>query len=368
MKSIEKFNYQGTYRFFLALFVLWSHSLSLFLPEIKIGKLQLGNVAVSSFFVLSGYLMYNSINYWYKNKLNNFIINRYLRISPPLFLAAILSITIHYLLYCNGIAILDGNEILSTSLISKNNIIYTLLSPFFPFNIFFNKILLSKNELYYTFVRYSWAIFIEIIFYWFIYLAFKTKLFKTILILLLILFLISINNLYYQSVNILNISFINQFQWAPHFLTGIFISKISNKNNKIFDKLLFSVFAILSLFQLFHYAKNDYLNVISIYISINLLHYLIIPNFRNHQNEQSFNLDKKLGALSYPIYINQYALQVLIISLFNETLIPNSISFFFRLILYVLYNFIILCISDVLIKITDTYTDKTRDRLRGFKL
>ena len=81
--------------------------------------------------------MYNSINYWYKNKLNNFIINRYLRISPPLFLAAILSIVIHYLLYYNGIAIIDGNEILSTS----------LLSPFFPFNILLSKILLSKNEL-----------------------------------------------------------------------------------------------------------------------------------------------------------------------------------------------------------------------------
>ena len=76
----SSYRMQGFYRFILALMVLWSHSVVSFFPEMSgwFSDLQLGNVGVSSFFVLSGYLMSEAISNWYSNRLPNFLINRYL--------------------------------------------------------------------------------------------------------------------------------------------------------------------------------------------------------------------------------------------------------------------------------------------------
>ncbi len=161
---------QGLYRFVLALMVLWSHSVLRFFPETSgwFTDLQLGNVAVSSFFVLSGYLMMEAITLWYADRLPNFLINRYLRIGPPLFVAAVLSIAVHFsLLHSGGLS--AGLESIPQDGISRDNALLALLAPLFPFDSQFAKLFSIAPAPYYQFVRYSWAIMTELIFYWFLF-------------------------------------------------------------------------------------------------------------------------------------------------------------------------------------------------------
>lgn len=128
----SNYKMQGAYRFLLALMVLWSHSVLKFFPEVSdwFPYLQLGNVAVSSFFVLSGYLMMEAITLWYSNRLPNFLINRYLRIGPPLFVAAVVSVAVHFsVLYT--VTISAGLESIPDSGISLDNALLSLLAPYF---------------------------------------------------------------------------------------------------------------------------------------------------------------------------------------------------------------------------------------------
>jgi len=57
-EGLPEYKYHGLLRLMLALFVLWSHSFIIFFPsQVWFLKLELGNAAVSIFFVISGYLM-----------------------------------------------------------------------------------------------------------------------------------------------------------------------------------------------------------------------------------------------------------------------------------------------------------------------
>jgi len=362
MQKETSYQYHGIYRFFLSLMVLWSHSLSLFIPELKIANFQIGNVAVSSFFLLSGYLMNSSIQSWYIKKPINFILNRYLRISPPLFIASILSITIHVILSNKNIFLIDGTAIISNEFVSKSNIIYTILTPFYPFNYIFYKIFFQNTLMNYTFVAYSWAIFIELIFYWLIFFAYKYKIKKLIVFLSTILFFMALDKLYLHNFNFLNnSSTINIFQWAPHFILGTLLSSFFEKNNY----LLTYLFIFLSIIQLKFYAQNDYIYVILLYLAVNTIAFSSILKSTNNDKLKKY-FDKQLGTLSYPIYINQYSLSILLFSLLNLYNI-NLLSYnlFERIIYYILYNTLIIILSKFLILLTDYFTDNLRNKLRG---
>jgi len=359
-KQID-YQYHGIYRFFLSLMVLWSHSLSLFIPELKIANFQFGNVAVSSFFVLSGYLMNSSIQSWYLKKPNNFILNRYLRISPPLFVASILSIIIHTILSYKNIFLIDGTAIIAKDFVSKSNIIYTILSPIYPLNHIIYKIFFKNYLMNYTFVAYSWAIFIELIFYWLIFIAYKHNIKRLILCISTFLFFIALDNLYLNNFTLLhNNSFFNIFQWTPHFILGTLLSSFFDKN-----KLLTYLFIFLSIVQLKFYAQNDYIYVIILYLLVNTIAFSSILKSNNNDKLKKY-FDKLLGTLSYPVYINQYSLSILFYSLlnfYNITLLNYNL--FERILIYILYNIIIIIVAKFLIQITDFYTDSLRNKLRG---
>lgn len=361
MQKETGYQYHGIYRFFLSLMVLWSHSLSLFIPELKIANFQIGNVAVSSFFLLSGYLMNSSIQSWYIKKPINFILNRYLRISPPLFIASILSITIHVILISRNIFLIDGTALISNEFISKSNIIYTILTPFYPFNYLIYKIFFQNTLMNYTFVAYSWAIFIELLFYWLIFFAYKYKIKKFIVFFSTILFFMALDKLYLHNFNFLNnISTINIFQWAPHFILGTLLSSFYEKN-----KILTVLFGILSIMQLKYYAHEDYIYVILFYLLVNTIAFSSILKSTNNDKLKKY-FDKQLGTLSYPIYINQYSLSILLFSLlylYNINL--SSYSLFERIIFYICYNTLIIILSKFLILFTDYFTDNLRNKLRG---
>jgi peptidoglycan/LPS O-acetylase OafA/YrhL len=382
-KSIYRF--QGLFRLILAMMVLWGHSIMLFFPELTwFPKLQFGNVAVSCFFVLSGYLMTAAVYLWYKNKLLSFITNRYLRISPPLFVAGVFSIVSFLCLLKLGFP-LDYWEPIPPEWISLDNMIRTLLSPLFPLNQvlenFFN--LSSQNT--YNFVRYSWAIYVEFFFYWLLFSYFLLKKLlnqKGVAIFSLILItLMSVAGIvYHEEVNskasslLGKIPLITAMKWIPQFLLGVVLCEIErNKTRNIWLKILFFLSIIGALIQLCLFAKADFIIVGLLYLVTLFLGFLSIMNKKQEFRVGSFlinkKIDNKIGSLSYPVYINHYAIGLLFFNILaGLNFFVLDQPFLLRLFLFIFFNIIVICISKILINITDMLTDSLRDRIRGQKL
>jgi peptidoglycan/LPS O-acetylase OafA/YrhL len=75
----------GAYRFFLASLVLFSHA-GIFLPE-GVASLHLGNVAVMLFFVVSGFVIFEALDIFYRRSTVKFLLNRALKIYPAYWVA-----------------------------------------------------------------------------------------------------------------------------------------------------------------------------------------------------------------------------------------------------------------------------------------
>lgn len=87
----------GTFRLLLALMVVVSHTHRLAGEGFSkwIGQFGIGNMAVMTFFVLSGFVIAEANELFYNRRTGAFLINRLLRIFPPYFVALAFSVLLH---------------------------------------------------------------------------------------------------------------------------------------------------------------------------------------------------------------------------------------------------------------------------------
>lgn len=76
----HSYRFLGSYRLLLALFVLTSHSADFLAPFVR--GLSLGNVGVMLFFVVSGAVIAEALDVFYKTSSARFLANRFLKIFP----------------------------------------------------------------------------------------------------------------------------------------------------------------------------------------------------------------------------------------------------------------------------------------------
>lgn len=384
-----RYRMHGLFRFLLALMVLWSHTVATFFPESGswFGKLQLGNVAVSAFFVLSGYLMSEAIAVWYSGRLPQFIANRYLRISPPLLVAAVVSIAVHFILLHADIGMV-GTEKISDGAISERNAMLALLEPLFPFNIPIAKLAgLLPAQQPYAFVRYAWAIFTELIFYWSLVVYFMSAsrfgeratsfVFIPTILVLFVLGAGSYNGFFDNTSAgaIPRIPLVSHMQWAPHFLIGFMLSRCGRDGWKNLPALaLLAAASLLAIIQLGLYVRSGVtgaMPVLALYTVTLIAGFWMILSDRREYAFGKFRftakLDSSLGNLSYPIYINQFALALAILSALAYVTGTNvgDLPIPTRAVLFVGTNVVVIAAAAALISLTDTITDQLRDRLRG---
>ncbi len=101
----------GLLRFALALLVLLQHGQALLPPAAKtlFYSLELGAVAVSCFFALSGFIVAEALGSFYAGRPGAFLANRLLRILPPFAASLVLGIAVQSALYAGGhLAALDA--------------------------------------------------------------------------------------------------------------------------------------------------------------------------------------------------------------------------------------------------------------------
>lgn len=94
----------GAFRFMLALMVVLQHCLLLLPPDRKnlFYTLELGAVAVTCFFVLSGFIVGEAMCSFYAGRPLAFLGNRILRVVPPYLLALCLAICVQSALFAAG--------------------------------------------------------------------------------------------------------------------------------------------------------------------------------------------------------------------------------------------------------------------------
>lgn len=380
------YKYQGGYRLFLALCVLWSHTFVIFFPE-TVGwfpSLQLGNVAVSGFFVLSGYLMHEAVRHFYPGKPVAFICNRYLRIAPPLLAATVFSIAIHFILV-DGFGQLVGSEMIDPDRITTDGALLALLNPLFPLNGVLSRVFDLRNAVPYDFVRYTWAIATELVFYWFLFMytflmAWRLPQFWAVVFFVVGMALGAIGIVAYNaetlrlaaamSDQLARIPLIFHFQWAPHFLLGVMISTVLARPRSPYGlRFVVLLTSSAALLQLWLYAGHQQQSLPALVLALYVLVVLGIVWVARADGSPlpiTRTADKCLGDLSYPLYINQYALAILIFTplVAADWMIEES-PMVVRLPLYAAFCFVITAASGVLIRLTDSITVPLRDRVRG---
>jgi peptidoglycan/LPS O-acetylase OafA/YrhL len=153
----------GALRFALALAVVFSHSWFLTFPtKTFVQDIGIGNFAVMGFFILSGFIIAEAVDSFYANRAAAFTANRVLRLVPPYWMAVIVSVAAHWLVYKYGTLRLIDYDIAPTNLMFSVDNMLVQITGIIPV-LNFNK-LLPRVEWYY-FVRYAWAIFVEFVFY-----------------------------------------------------------------------------------------------------------------------------------------------------------------------------------------------------------
>ena len=152
----------GSFRLILALMVVLTHGTFLavnfgpYLPQNA-----LGGIAVMNFFVLSGFIIAEVVDIFYRGRPGAFLTNRALRLLPPYWAAVALALALHFALsYFQVLTIPKGGDLPADALSLRSLLVQiTAVIPILNFN----KVLAPQD--WYYFVQFFWAILIEFVFY-----------------------------------------------------------------------------------------------------------------------------------------------------------------------------------------------------------
>lgn len=90
--TTHPYRFFGSLRFLLALLVLVSHSI----PSLR--PIALGNIGIFMFFVLSGFVIFEALDIFYKDSVRKFLVNRCLKIYPAYWACLTLTVLVLYTL------------------------------------------------------------------------------------------------------------------------------------------------------------------------------------------------------------------------------------------------------------------------------
>lgn len=359
---MTKYNYKyfGTFRFLLAVIVVISHLQSDFSPSWLnriLTPLGIGNIGVMMFFVVSGYVISEACIVFYSERIKVFYLNRALRILPPFYFALILSIFVHQFTFLVNLPLLGYDQP------------YSMLSiKTLPLNVFsvFDYRIPGGFESYYLFVRYVWAIVIEVQFYFAIGLFFiLTKKIKVSgKYLFFLVYFSIIVGIYILSIFIKFPVFLKVIEFSPFFLFGVCIYFL-NREKYLSRITMFKTYAFISFclviisFVLYLKRSPEASVVIPTVAFIALLFVFIFLGRINNVTEQQIikfkRIDSLLGDLSYPLYLNHFSVEVLLYGLFQ-------IKSILLLVLGVLLSITISWLSYLAV---EPFTKRLRDVVRG---
>jgi peptidoglycan/LPS O-acetylase OafA/YrhL len=326
-----------------------------------IAQYGLGNMAVMSFFVLSGFVIAEAYFTFYSGRPGAFIINRLLRIWPPFFVALVFSMLLHWsvtqyveLRFFDNIA--HPEKIFSWVNITGNSLYLIVIYGLGKFG-------LTPD---YLFVRYAWAVAVELIFYYIFTVAvvlsglsFVAKYFAKKVYWIVVSAGICL--LFFMAI----FAHMNIFlygAWVPYFLLGVsmYFLSVETKNRPLWQ-LIFGVSLVGINWHAFGYISRNPAN--SAFVSLIILNVLIGILWILSQQESSGKwktLDRWFGDITYPLYLNHYAISIAILSLVGN-------GYRSPVLFVVVYGLCVL-VSYGLLFISEPLTRGLRNRIRGATL
>jgi peptidoglycan/LPS O-acetylase OafA/YrhL len=325
----------GMLRFALALLVVLSHARSLAGNPLSdmLSPWGVGDIGVMCFFVLSGLIISEALERYYRDRTLAFLSNRLLRLMPPYLWALVFSVAVSALL-----------TLAPPDAFAVSNLIIQPILPLLP----------APPSWTHLFVRYIWAIEVEFWFYVIYGVLFRLYLrlkpgSPLVVLTFIAALLVSVIAFYLGRRTLLT------FTMAPYFLLGACLYFWLSARNR----LALAGAAIAALFCFAHfflytgktiYGAGSGLVLFGLVGSTFLL-------WRCNPGSATKWLDRKLGDLSYPIYLNHY---VVVVAFYAW---PQ------RGILYLLACFAaVIAVSWVADTSVERFTRSLRDRVRGAEI
>ncbi len=355
----------GSLRFVLALMVVISHSWGLSSADPHfIARIGLGNVAVMSFFVLSGFIITEALVVFYAGRPAAFIGNRLARIGPPYWAALAASVAIHAVMSRHGTAMPDGA-------LASANVLENALA-IFPRPGFLR---LSETGPLYGFVRFYWAIYVEFVFYLAAFAIAAVLLLPVlrardkwvVVAACVIAAWLHLSREYVPSLAAgLYFPGFDAFTFAPYFVAGVCTYFWVSRQSRL-ALLGFAVSGGLAVLHFSRYVQQKAplslewasklgapQNLVPTARFVFVL-WLIWKLASVRADKASLELDWKLGNFSYPLYLNHFAVVVFLTSL----ALPVSAGLQLTAIMGSLL------LSWTLMNVVETPMAPLRDRLRG---
>lgn len=346
----------GCFRFLLALLVLCQHELHL-LPianRVYFYHLELGIIAVAIFFVVSGFIVAEANDVFYRRRPWQFISNRLLRLIPPYLAALLMTIAVHYVLFSQGRLVPWDAPLVGSPLQWR-----VLLSGLLDVVPFFRPSYVSHQE--FEFIPFAWTLRVEFAFYLYVFGVFLLLSFETLTerarrmvavagfgtaYLLFFAFLLSNSRLPQQMADI------------PFFLFGIstFRSwRYPGRGSRV--HVWFAAVCMLAAFPLWRQKGSP---VLVYQLPILFLLVAMFVNLKGMDiSERWQSLDRWLGNLSYPLYLNHFVVLLLLSTIFSGRLGWD---------LYILGAVFSIILAALMYWIVETPLRHLRDGIRGAAL
>ncbi|WP_304280672.1 acyltransferase [Caulobacter segnis] len=351
----------GIFRLMLAILVMVQHFGVVASPYVGrvLAVPATGNIAVLTFFVLSGFIITESAERFYPGRPGAFVTNRAIRILPPYLCAVLLSIGAHFLLYRTGQLAL-----------------WPPLADL-PHNLFFTPGSLFSNVIYplpvvsnivgepdYRFIPYAWAVRVELLFYCVIAAALAaTPFFKS--------FAKILGGL---SIVMLLIYFLWRMGLAPSMTRmvvyfGLGVSMYFAVKGSAKATIIALIFGGLALFDYYDYdaaQRTEFFTSNPSHHRLAIVEYMLLVSCMGaipllakcRPGSRLQKIDAKLGGLSYSLYLNQYVAIVIVNSVFIN-------KGYWTLFLAVILAFVLAYVMNVIV---EKNTEPLRTAIRGFKL
>lgn len=220
----------------------------------------------------------------------------------------------------------------------------------------------------YLFVRYAWAVAVELMFYYIFAMAiFSSNLSMVINVLTRkgYWLLISIGLTLFFIVAILSARevFFHFGVWVPYFILGIsifFLLKNGASSRLLWLSILGLSLAGVNWHAYVYISTNPSSNVAAALLILNSLIAILWILGHLRVSEKWKRIDRRLGDVAYPLYLSHYAVSIAILSLIGEEL-RNPL-------LFVMAYFACLLVSYVLLFVSEPLTRDIRNRIRGTAL
>lgn len=354
----SKYQFFGTFRFLLAVMVVLSHSGQMGGADIvaMFSPLGLGDIAVMTFFSLSGYIISEAFDKFYAHRVGGFLVNRFLRIIPPYLVALVISISLHLWLAQIGKLQSFDYQVIPHQIFKETNMLANFLLIVVLYGL--GHVGLQPD---YTFVRYVWAVRVELHFYLVYALLFwlisRCRDFRAGFSMVMTIAFSA-----FTAISIIamttGLKQLNYFNYAPYFMFGVAIYFASKRE----CTGAWYAAAVSFLLSVMHFATyvinspNRY--VVAPTVTLGLL-LLLIPALANvNVSKHCQKIDQWLGDLSYPIYLNHYVVTICVFSLLPQR---NPEVFFLTIVLCI-------AISWLAAQLTEPFTIGLRNKIRGTAL